>query len=123
MERTHWRRFTPIVIAVVSTYPVGALLSLYLFAYRARLALGYWPDPHRPEPKSLGFDLHHLQIGIGLMSFPFVSLVSAASIVLARKLWRDFPMWRLLGLVGICFALGFSLLKWDPGQFAVWFFD
>ena len=123
MEQFSSRRFSPIVIAVVSTYPVGALISLYLFAYRARLVLGYWPAPHQPDPKNLGFDLHHLQVWIGLLSFPFVSLVSAALVVFARVLWRDFPMWRLLGLVGICCASGFALLKWDPGQFANWFFD
>lgn len=96
---------------------------LWSFVLRAYLQLGRWPAPYRPDPKSLGFDVHYLVVTFGLITFPVVSLACVAGIIIARRCWRGFPMWRMLAFAVGCAALAFTLARTDPGSFVEWFFD
>jgi hypothetical protein len=52
------RKPVTVCLAAALTLPLTFPIALYSFALRARLALGYWPSPYRPDPKDLGFDIH-----------------------------------------------------------------
>ena len=108
---------------MLGSYPVGVVLSLYVFVLRARWQLGYWPAPYRPDPKSLGFDIQHAQVWLGLASFPFVTVICLAWIIGAWARWKDFPVWRLLGFALLCSGMAFTWLRWDPQNFCAWFWD
>jgi hypothetical protein len=104
---------------------VAQLLLFWSFVLRARIALGRMPVPYEPDPKALGFDVHH-----GL-----VWLAAAASSC-SPALW--------LAIAGLLLALGrgsrrallpsgaavtVAWLAWrlyhrlDPGDLATWFLD
>lgn len=122
-RRTRARQFALILLLLLAGYPLGVVVSLYSFVLRARLKLGFWPAPYRPDPKELGFDLHYLGVMLALITFPFVTLVCVGWILAARVRCRDFPMGPMLAYAGGCAALGFCLLRLDPGNFVEWFFD
>ena len=118
MERTPFRRFTPPVVALMSTYPLTVLLSLYLLTYRWRMRLGHWPAEYEIlPPPSMNADWHYAQIEIGLITSPVVTLLCVVWIIAARTRWKDFPIWRLLCFAVLCLGLQWSVLASDPGNF------
>lgn len=56
----------------------------YGFVARARLELGYWPAPYRPDPKELGHDVHML------LSYVLFTCALAAPLLsyFAKRLYR-----------------------------------
>jgi hypothetical protein len=122
MERTHFRRFTPVVVAIISTYPVSVLFSLYLLTYRWRLRLGHWPEEYEIiPPPSLSADWHFAHIKVGLITSPFVTLFCIVWIIIARQRWDDFPIWKLLFLSALCLVLQWLILSRDPSGLLRWF--
>ena len=73
--RNIWlRRFTPIAIAVIATYPIGVLLSFYLLGYVESVKLGAWPQAYQvPLPGAGLARWHFLSVRYGLVSFPIVT--------------------------------------------------
>jgi len=122
MERTTFGRFTPLVVAIVSSYPVSVLLSLYLLTYRWRLRLGHWPAEYEIlPPRSMSAAWHYAQIRFGLITSPFVTLLCIVLIIVARQRWDDFPAWKLLSLSTVCLVLQWLILSWDPNGLLRWF--
>ncbi|GJM21451.1 MAG: hypothetical protein DHS20C15_13660 [Planctomycetota bacterium] len=116
-------RSDPFLLACAAM-PVVGLAVFSSFVLRARLALGEWPRPYRPDPNDLGFTLHHELAGV----FLFVGLVSpvalAACLLLRR---RDGLRVRHRGSALAVFVGGYALLwvlAWaDPGHFLEWYAD
>lgn len=46
------------VVLCVAALPLVWMTGILAFAVRARIYLGHWPGPSRPDPKFLPFDLH-----------------------------------------------------------------
>jgi hypothetical protein len=71
---------TPLAVLMwsLASAPLVWLLLFGLFILRARVTLGRWPAPYQPDPRDLGFDLHHAAIvaGIPLM---FAAVLCASS--------------------------------------------
>ena len=97
----------------------------YSYVLRARIALGRWPLPYDPDPKTLGFDLHRALIwlsGTVLVALPALWLLLAAISLLGLhtpKQDANRPAFLFAGL----FLLWFTLANLDPWQFGAWFAD
>lgn len=55
-------------IVVCAASPMLWLVLFYSFVCRARLQLGVWPRPYQPDPKNIGFELHHLAVYLGVLA-------------------------------------------------------
>ena len=109
----------------VAALPLAWLGFIWLYVLRARLALGAWPQPYRPDPKDLGFDVHHLLIGL-LMPLVFVTpVVLAPWTVLCRKWLREAGLrpWLIVSVSLALSATAFALARMDPGRFVEWYCD
>lgn len=123
MEQPAMNRFARWLQWAFTLYPVAALAVFYGFVVRARFALGYWPVYNHPDPKQLGFDLHHLLVWVLLLPAPIVAIFAVIHsitvlVVLGKRSW-----WRALWPVVVSFGLGYAILAMDPGEFSGWFID
>lgn len=74
------RRVTLVdLTCALAAAPAAWLVLFGLFILRARLTIGRWPTPSVPDPKDLGFDLHHAAIVVGV---PFIFVAVFLVIVL-----------------------------------------
>lgn len=117
------RNNRPVVFAwLLCLAPVSYLALFYSFALRARLVLGTWPQPYQPDPKALGFDIHHTAILLGLpllLALPILFLIPVALQPRSERKKIVLPV-----LVFALLALAVLLvLRIDPGSFATWFMD
>lgn len=110
----------PVLLAAC---PLAWLALFYLFVVRARLHLGYWPAPYRPDPKDLGFTLHYWAISWGSWAPPVAALATLALIFVGRRLAVSQRIWPALTLLVISVALVVVLVWLDPGAFFGWFAD
>ena len=105
----------------LASAPVAWLLLFGLFILRARVTLGRWPAPYQPDPKDLGFDLHHAAIvaGIPLM---FAAVLCATALTF---LMHDRPtrLWllRVAAVAGLVAVI--ALARADPGYVFTWLGD
>lgn len=108
---------------ILAAYPVAWLSLLYLFVLRARLHLGHWPEPSHPDPKDLGFMVHHQAIWIGLMALPIVAVATIALALVGRRVAADRRIWPALTFLAASIALVMVVARLDPGSFFNWFAD
>jgi hypothetical protein len=91
---------------------------------RARLLLGRWPEPYRPDPKDLDVGAH---AGIAMLGGLYVIVSPAVAIVLlgAAKLLGLSRRELLVAAVvyGVCYAAALATLRIDPGHFGEWLMD
>lgn len=102
--------------------PAGYLALFYSFVLRARLALGVWPEPYQPDPKSLGFGIHHAMVLLGAplwMASPVVVLM----LVALRPGLRGRKMVLPLVVFAMLYTATWLILQIDPGNFAYWIAD
>jgi hypothetical protein len=109
----------------LSMTPFLCLCMWYSFPIRARIALGHWPSYDHPDPKTLGFDIHHGMAVLSLLLFIESFLVFPLVCVIH---WRrlgdpETPHW--LGVIGflIAYSVGMILFRTDPWDFGGWVFD
>jgi len=118
--RTKLPNQLPVILA---TYPLAWLALFYGFVVRAYLHLGHWPTPYHPDPKTLGFTIHHQAIWYGLMALPVVGLVAVACTIVGRRLAANHRIWPALTLLIVSVGLVVALARLDPGNFFEWFAD
>jgi hypothetical protein len=111
------------LLNLTAAMPLCCYVFLYTFFIRARLALGYWPSPYKPDPKDLAFDVHHAIIW---QLFTYVPLTAVAWLLLL-PLWRQLTIPsrftpRLL-LFLLSWTIWWTLLLRDPGEIMEWFCD
>ena len=97
-------------------WPLLWLVLFAAFVLRAQLTLGYWPLPHQPDPKALGFTLHYWALMITL-PMNFAVGFSSPVFLLHRQGWR----WTLLAFAS--FAIFLMLMWLNPGSTSTWFAD
>lgn len=113
-------RHTPLLLAA---YPLCWLALFYSFVLRARLALGYWPAPYQPDPKDLGFTLHHTAVLLGVVAWPAVIVAALGSALIGPREMLARRLLLALARLGLCLLVYYILVSTDPGQFFVWFGD
>lgn len=118
--RMRWPNGLPVIMA---SYPLAWLGLFYLFVIRARLELGHWPVPYQPDPKSLGFIVHHQAIWFGAMTLPVVGLLTVALLIIGRRLGIHHRILPTLTLLLFFIILAVALAQLDPGDFFAWFWD
>ena len=104
--------------------PLMALLVGVAYVVRARLAIGEWPAPYRPDPKDLGFELHHL-LWILAINAALLSPIWTLGVLILRRVQHG-SRYRHLASVALgatVWALALGLLLTDPGSFVEWTFD
>ena len=72
----------PWLFRLLCLYPLAWALAFSAFVLRARLALGRWPAPNRPDPADPGFGVHQMALLLGepgLFVLPFVLLRQISS--------------------------------------------
>lgn len=108
---------------MLAVYPGLWLGLFYSFVLRARGTLGVWPTPDRPDPKDLGFTLHHLALELGLVALPVAALSVLALVLLVPGSTRGGRNWPALFLTAVSTGLVITLGQVDPGHFFEWFAD
>jgi hypothetical protein len=100
--------------------PVTWLVVFAMFVVRTRLALGRWPAPYAPDPKDLGFALHH---GVLLAGMPLMIVAVVAATVLAVIGGNSSRRWSipLVALAGLATVV--LLARLDPGYLFTWLGD
>jgi hypothetical protein len=124
-DHGRWPSILRFTLTGLSLTPVVSLAIVYSYVLRARLVLGYWPLPYRPDPKSLGLELHY---AVALLSMACVPAAGAGvayllacgrhELSLAGASWR-----RNLILYGTGLITWFAAARLDPGAFWTWLFD
>jgi hypothetical protein len=109
------------VLRVAAAGPFLWLLLFWAFVLRARLALGYWPAPYRPDPEDLGFLVHHYAL-LGTMPLALLG-VAAAFVLVVPWATRPAGTWRARALPALGAALFLVWVRTDPGRFLYWFGD
>jgi hypothetical protein len=101
--------------------PAAWLLLFGLFVLRARLTLGQWPIPYRPDPKDLGFDYHYAAVLAGMpITFAAVFAATLLTLLVRRQSGRD---WRIPIVAIGSFAFVLLLARADPGLVFTWLAD
>lgn len=113
------------LIWLLALAPLFHAFVFWTFVLRARLALGYWPYPYHPDPKTLGFGLHHTLVTLSpAVMFTSVVMTLVLAAAFYRPLQRDRGRPLLAALVAIVGVAGLLLwARFDPGQFLAWFAD
>lgn len=71
---------------VLSYFPLGWLVLFALFVLRTYLKLGHLPSYNNPDPKDLGFSIHHSIVFFGLFIVCIAMLFwGLCTIILAIK--------------------------------------
>lgn len=115
-------RLRTLVVWLICLAPAGYLILFYSFLLRARLALGTWPLPYQPDPKALGFDIHHAAV---LLALP-LWMASPMAVLLLVALQPTFGRRKIalpVMVFGLLYLLVWLVLRMDPGWFMVWFMD
>jgi Ca2+/Na+ antiporter len=87
------------------------------FLLRARWELGRWPLPAQPDPKDLGWDVHHLLLVLG------IPLMMAGVVILLAGAIR-IREWRLPATLGLStLVLLIAVARVDPGYAFTWLAD
>jgi hypothetical protein len=105
----------------LASAPVVWLLLFGLFILRAHVALGRWPAPNQPDPKDLGFDLHHAAIVAGIpLVVTALLFVAALTLLMHARSTRKWliPVAALAGFVAMV-----VLARTDPGYLFTWLGD
>ena len=123
MEQTSPIQIAKRIAWCFAALPVLEVLLFYSFALRARFSLGVWPSYDHPDPKQLGFVVHH-----DLVTTCLVLLLWSAIpiLIIAAVLWlasRRLSWWIVFVPVILSFAGAFALHYFDPGDFLGWFLD
>lgn len=104
--------------------PLIFLLALYGYYVRARLVLGVWPYPYHPDPKSLGFVVHHVLVPLSAVQM-LISPLALLGVIAFRPLTAHERS--IVQRVGVAFAtlyvLTIALVRADPGRVLEWFLD
>lgn len=113
----------PLAILTLSlaSAPVAWLLLFGLFILRARVTLGRWPAPYQPDPKDLGFDLHHAAIVAGIpVMFTAVLCATALTFLVHDRPGRLWLL-RTTAVAGLVAVI--VLARADPGYVFTWLGD
>ncbi|GEM_PF-1359483 len=113
------------LLVTCALIPAASLCMFYSFVLRARFALGVWPVPYRPDPKNLGFELHHEAVWL-LLEAAFVSPIAFALCAVVHQVVPPLRQ-RHIGRSLVFFFVGYAML-WlallaDPGSFVEWLAD
>jgi len=106
---------------IISTlyFPYLYLLMLYSFFVRARIVIKSWPTYNHPDPKTLGFDIHHyLTYKSG--DLIIVTLLSLTYVLICFTFKRSIPfnikihhlLFSILGLLLFVQSFSTDVLEW-----------
>lgn len=105
----------------LASAPLLWLLLFGAFILRARVALGRWPAPNQPDPKDLGFDLHHAAIMAGIpLLFTAVLCVVALTLMVHDRSRRQWLL-RVTAVAGLVAVI--VLARVDPAYVFTWLGD
>ena len=105
----------------LASAPAAWLLLFGLFILRARVTLGRWPAPYQPDPKDLGFDVHHAAIVAGIpLMFTAVLCATALTFLVNDRPRRPWLL-RVTAVAGLVAVI--VLARTDPGYVFTWLGD
>lgn len=107
---------------LLSLAPLGYLALFYSFVLRARLALGYWPQPYQPDPKELGFGIHYMAALLGLPLWMASPLAVLLLVILLPRSERRHAAAPVL-VFTLTYLATWLVLRADHGAFVSWFAD
>ena len=113
-----------VLVHVPTAIVVTQVASFYSFVGRARLALGRWPAPYRPDPKDLDFSSHHLLLWVGCLISALTPFLLLTTYSAAATLRVSSSHLRVAAAVfALCYLGAATLWFVDPGKFGEWFRD
>src|SRR5687767_3123259 len=84
--------------------PVSCILLCVGYVLRARVSLGVWPEYDSPDPKALGWPIHHVLILVSLLAvYPSLIFSAGASCYLLFR--RHFRSATLILLITVALYL------------------
>jgi hypothetical protein len=123
MSATDRRQAMLLAVWGLAAIPFLWMAAFWTFVLRARVALGEWPAPYRPDPKDLGFDIHYVLLVAGMPLALAAAIVAPALLLRPRAEGRSR---RQIAAALLALAGGAILIAWgqiDPGSFLYWFGD
>ena len=112
-------------LGLYSLVPCALMVALYSFVVRARLELGRWPTPMRPDPKSLSFPTAdtHMDTVFWLGVASVGCFIPWLLTVFIRKQVDPVTRASWLALLIGPWLLLLAMLFLDPGSYVAWFLD
>ncbi len=123
MSLEHARRPLAIIALLLAAFPVFLIVALLGYAFTACVYLGHWPSYSNPDPKQLGWWVHHSALQIGFVGFPVVTILAFCLAIVGRLRSRDFPIGTVVITAVASIALAVAFAKIDPGGVMAWFWD
>jgi hypothetical protein len=118
-----WQRVLGWTLGVASLAPGLWPVSLYAFVLRARITTGAWPVHYHPDPRKLGFGVHHFVTGILAVWPLLLGSLLVGLIPLVVVAWRagrrGYVWWYVVFMFTMAFAYFVGVA--DPGGYADWF--
>lgn len=114
-----------LIVWTLACSPAVWFATFWLFVVRARLALGRWPAPYDPDPKDLGFSLHHVAIVAGMAGVFAATFTLLLFVTLSHREMKAAGARPLLAATvasTTLLAIG-VFAQSDPGKFLSWFGD
>jgi hypothetical protein len=113
------------LLCSLALVPVVWLMLFGSFVLRARLVLGHWPAPYRPDPKDLGFDVHHavLLVGMPLMFAAVTSLAGLSLVSYGRHRRAEAQLRSTAVVAALSLAIVIAVAHYDPGGLFTWLAD
>jgi hypothetical protein len=111
------KKFISYLYYIICTLPFIYIILFYSYVLRAFIKLGYFPEYNNPDPKELGFDIHHDLIYLigDIVIYGFLGWL-----VLSIMNKFKYPRWTFV-LYGLGMAFFMYILAIDP--FMEWFAD
>ena len=104
--------------------PLGSVLLCVSYAVRARLELGHWATYNNPDPKNLGWPIHHFLILVGLLAV-YPALIFSALSALGLMHRRMILSGGFILASAVLLGLGMTWLGQTTmsDEFAAWYID
>jgi hypothetical protein len=122
-EKNKWPVLSELLLHGMSSVPLAIVSLLYLLVIHARLYLGYWPMPYRPDPKPLPFfEYYAWSMGFLLYLFVPACIVWLVLFVMRLRFRRPLGFISMVLLI-LPWLMIIIVVFFDPGRCLEWFCD
>lgn len=116
------RLFTKKFRVIVALIPIITILIFATYIVRGSVKLGYIPTPYNPDPKELGFKIHHYLINVGI-STTFVSFIIWTGYIIMGNIFTSRLIAKEDVRVFLIYIVFILIIIIDPLSLVKWYLD